>query len=71
MTIVKELEKLRNFPSSTSKEFREQLERAKASEEKFLGAKPPGPMEQKGIDRSTELTPVARPTFVRSLAREQ
>jgi phage-related protein len=66
MAINKELERLRDFPSSASKEFREQLDRANAFGKKF---KSPEPSKPKGIDRSTELTPVARPTIVRSLAR--
>jgi hypothetical protein len=69
--IVKDIENLRDFPSSASKEFREQLERARASAEKFIGAKLLAPPQQKGIDRSAELTPVERPTTVRSLVREQ
>jgi hypothetical protein len=69
MAIIKDIENLRDFPSSASKEFREQLERARASAEKFVGAKLPEPPQ--GVDRSAELTPVARPTIVRSLVREQ
>jgi hypothetical protein len=68
MGITKELETLRDFPSSASKEFREQLERANAFGEKFKPSDTPSP---KGVDRSSELTPVARPTIVRSLVREQ
>jgi phage-related protein len=68
MAIMKQLESLRNFPSSASKEFRDQLERANAFGEKFRTSEPP---TSKGIDRSAELTPVARPTIVRSLVRGQ
>jgi hypothetical protein len=64
MDITKELESLRNFPSSASKEFRDQLERAAA-----FGERIKTPDAPKGIDRSSELTPVARPTIVRSLVR--
>jgi hypothetical protein len=70
MGITNELEKLRDFPLSASKEFQEQLEKAKASAEKCIGQLPERP-ELRGIDRSRELTPIARPTIVRSLAREQ
>jgi hypothetical protein len=69
MAITKELESLRDFPSSASKEFRDQLEKAKVSGEKFIGANTPARPQPKGIDRSAELTPVARPTIVRSLVR--
>jgi len=64
MDLSKELERLRDFPSSASEEFRAQLQRAAAFSDQF---KPPIP--PKGIDRSTELTPVVRPTTVRSLVR--
>ena len=63
MDISKELESLRDFPSSAPKEFRDQLERAAAFGKNF---KSPDP---KGIDRSAELTPVARPTIAWSLVR--
>ena len=69
MDITKELEDLRDFPSSASKEFREQLAWVKASADRCVGVTPQ-PAEQKGIDRSRELTPVPRPAIVRSLVRE-
>jgi hypothetical protein len=64
MDLTKELERLRDFPSSASEDFRAQLERAAA-----FGVQIKPPVPPRGIDRSTELTPVARPPTVRSLVR--
>jgi hypothetical protein len=61
MKISEQIEKLRDFPSSSSDAFREQLERARISREQMDGPAP----AVKGIDRSGELTPIARPTIVR------
>ena len=69
MGIANEPEKLRDFPLSASKEFREQLEKAKASAEKCIGQLPERP-ELRGIDRSRELTPIARPTNIDRIERD-
>lgn len=63
MKISEQIEQLRDFPSSSSDAFRQQLERARASREQMDGTVPP----VKGIDRSGELAPIARPTIVRFL----
>lgn len=63
MKLSEQIEMLRDFPASSSDTFREQLERARVSREQMDGKVP----SVRGIDRSGELAPIARPTIVRSV----
>ena len=64
MSIADQIEQIRSFPASSSEAFREQLERARISREQMDGSVSPA---TKGMDRSGDLTPVTRPTIVRSV----
>lgn len=56
MNVTEKLKGVREYPGKASKEFREQLERAREASEKMDGEAPP----VKGIDRSGQLTPLPR-----------
>jgi hypothetical protein len=63
MKLTEQIEQLRGYPTKASEAFRQQLERARMSREQMDGQVAPA----KGIDRSGELTPLIRPTIVRTL----
>jgi hypothetical protein len=64
MTVAEQIEKLRGYPSEASDAFKQQLEQARLCREQMEGYQAP----VRGIDRSGELTPIARPTIVRAVA---
>lgn len=64
MSLKEKIEKFRDYPTRAPEAFREQLERAQRSRELMDNKAPVAP---KGIDRSGELTPLPRPTIVRTL----
>ena len=66
MSIAETIDHLRQSPPEMSPEFKEQLERARAAREQLDGE----PAPAKGMDRSGDFTPVARPTIVRSVVSE-
>lgn len=66
MSLADRIERLRGYPANASEAFREQLERARVCQEQMDGQLTP----PKGIDRSGELTPLPRPTIVRTLVKE-
>jgi hypothetical protein len=63
MNVADKIQGVREFPAKASEEFRLQLERARTARDKMDGQVP----HVKGIDRSGELTPLPRPTIVRTL----
>lgn len=63
MSLADQIDQLRGYPAEASKAFRDQLERARICREQMDGQ--PAPV--KGMDRSGELTPLPRPTIVRTL----
>jgi len=67
MGIAKEIERMREYPQSAPKPFRDQIDRAQAARENFAGPNS-APVQPKGIDRSGELAPLQRPVIVRTLA---
>jgi len=69
MDLADEIEKLRTYPESATKAFREQLERARSSRKQLSGQD--GEVGSvRGIDRSGELTPLPRPVILRILTGE-
>ena len=62
MSLAAELETLRSYPDTASGEFREQLERMRSR----TGAADSNPGTGRGVDRSRELSPIARPSILRS-----
>lgn len=66
MDTVRNIELLRDYPSTASKEFRDQIGRARDLRDQIRGntAEP----QAGGIDRSEELRPVSRPTIVRTVS---
>lgn len=67
MGVADKIEQLREFPNEAGQKFRDQLDRARDSRERL--AKQDGNENVvKGVDRSGVLTPIPRPTIVRSLA---
>lgn len=68
MTVTERIESLRSYPQNSSDSFRQQIERARESASR-MGAPPPGaPKGQQGIDRSKDLTPMPRPSIIRSMS---
>lgn len=65
MTLADQIEQLRGYSAEASEAFRQQLERARVSREQMDGQV----AQVKGIDRSGELTPLQRPTIVRTLVQ--
>lgn len=63
MSVARQIEQLQGYPQRASEEFRDQLERARDARLKMDGDVHP----HNGMDRSGELTPVQRPTIVRTL----
>jgi hypothetical protein len=63
VNLADEIEQLRQYPASAADAFRQQLERARAGSEHMIGQVEP----VKGIDRSGELAPLARPTILRAV----
>jgi len=63
MNVNDKIEGVREYAGKASHEFRDQLERAKAACDKLDGQIP----AVRGVDRSGELTPLPRPTIVRTL----
>jgi hypothetical protein len=69
MAIADEIAKMRDFHESATKEFREQLERARNSREQL--SRQDGEIGHvRGIDRSGELTPLPRPIILRTISSE-
>ena len=69
MPIAKELERLQRYPESASKEFREQLDRAK-KQPAALPIHQDSNRSARGVDRSGDFAPLPKPAIVRSLATE-
>jgi len=67
MTLAAEVEKLRSYPTVATADFREQLERVRTVRNRLVHSNS-DQVGDKGIDRSRELTPIMRPTIVRTLA---
>jgi hypothetical protein len=67
MGVTKEIERMRDYPQSAPKPFREQIDRAQAARENFVGPNT-APAQPKGVDRSGELAPLQRPVIVRTLS---
>lgn len=67
MTVAAELERLKSYPDRASEEFRCQLEMLKKVGEQQLSSDALPQTGGRGIDRSRELSPIARPTIVRTL----
>jgi hypothetical protein len=71
MTITAELETLQDYAETASDDFRRQLEVMRSAISKDDGSSQQGFGAQdsaKGIDRSREFTPIARPSILRSQA---
>ena len=66
MDTIRAIEALRNYPSTASKEFRDQIGVARDLREQIRGDTPEP--QTRGIDRSRELRPVDRPTIVRTVS---
>lgn len=71
MTLQAEIERIRSYPSTASEQFRRQLDAInQAGQQQQWGA---GNGHQvsaaaRGVDRSRELNPIARPMIVRTSA---
>lgn len=65
MSTADKIDRLRNYPMQADRQFREQLERA--VRENLSSPDAPVIGDNRGIDRSRELTPVNRPALVRSI----
>jgi hypothetical protein len=63
MSVTEKIEKLRQNQLDAPDAFKEQLDRARKSLERLDAQRP----VVRGIDRSGEFVPVARPTIVRAL----
>jgi hypothetical protein len=66
MNTVRDIELLRDYPSTASKEFRDQIGRARDLRDQIRGTT--SEPQPRGVDRSQELRPVGRPTIVRTVA---
>jgi hypothetical protein len=67
MNVADKIASVREYPSKASEEFRRQLERAREASKRLDGEVPP----VKGMDRSGELTPLTRPTIIRTLVEPE
>jgi len=66
MTLAAEIEKLQKDPGVTG-DFGRQLEEMRKLGEQQGAGSPTTTGHQSGVDRSRDLTPIARPTIVRTL----
>lgn len=72
MSVIDQIEALKSYPAGTSAAFRSQLEmvvKEISSQRHDVDAAQRVEMPSRGIDRSKEFSPIARPSMVRSLAR--
>jgi len=67
MNVKERIQGVRESLDKAPKAFREQIERARSASDKMDGQVP----AVRGIDRSGELTPLPRPTIVRTLAEPE
>lgn len=68
MAVAEKIKSIESYPQSASQEFRDQLERVGSTIAKQASTGMRGSEASKGVDRSREFSPVARPSIVRSLA---
>lgn len=68
MTLIAEIEAVRDYQLKASEDFRAQLNRMRELRER-MGFDPNGDhvSQDRGIDRSKELTPIQRPAILRTV----
>ena len=66
MTLIAEIEAVRDYQFKASEDFRAQLDRMRKLRER-MGLDPNRDHADRGIDRSKELTPIQRPAILRTV----